>query len=126
MIACETATSHNPARRWTMRDDAETTLVLYFVESDEHVVLQELECDVLSVLSTNKVEGHATWVNKLDAANDRFVQLWVATESQSTFLLEWPSRELAAHSLDELRACLADKRRQRKPTRRAHGGVGRG
>jgi hypothetical protein len=56
-----------------MRADAETTWVLYFVEPPEHVVLQELERDVLSVLSTNQMEGHATWVNKLDAANDRFV-----------------------------------------------------
>ncbi len=101
-----------------MSDNAETTMVLYFVEPPEQVVLQGLERDILSVLSTNKIEGHATWVNKIDTANDRFVQLWVATESQSTFLLEWPSRKLAAHSLDELRACLEDKRRQRKRTRR--------
>jgi hypothetical protein len=117
MIACETATSHNPARRWDMRADA-TTRRLYFVESAEQVVLQELEGDVLSVLSTNQVEGHATWVNKIDAANDRFVQLWAATESQSTFLLEWPSSDLSAHALEELRARLEDKGRQRKPTRR--------
>ena len=101
-----------------MRDDAETTRVLYFVESEEHVVLQELESEVLSVLSTNKMDGHATWVNKTDAANDRFVQLWAATESLSTFLLEWPSSELAVHSLDALRGRLEDKRRKRKPTRR--------
>jgi hypothetical protein len=101
-----------------MRDDAETTMVLYFVESDEQVVLQELEGDILSVLSTNKVEGHATWVNKINAANARFVQLWVATESQSTFLLEWPSSELTAHSLDELRARLEDQRKPRKPSKR--------
>jgi len=88
------------------------------VESPEQMVLQGLERDILSVLSTNQVESHATWVNKIDAANARFVQLWVATESHSTFLLEWPSRKLAAHSLDELRACLEDKRRQRKYTRR--------
>ena len=94
-----------------MRDDAETTKVLYFVESDEQVVLQGLEGDILSVLSKNQVEGHATWVNKTDAANARFVQLWVATESQSTCLLEWPSSELAGHALDKLRARLEDKRR---------------
>jgi hypothetical protein len=94
-----------------VRDDAETTKVLYFVESDEQVVLQGLEGDILSVLSKNQVEGHATWVNKTDAANARFVQLWVATESQSTCLLEWPSSELAGHALDELRARLEDKRR---------------
>jgi hypothetical protein len=117
MIACETATSHNLARRWNMRDDAQTTMVLYFVESYEHVVLKGLEHDVLSVLATNHVEGHATWVNKIDAANDRFVQLWVATDSQSTCLLEWPSRELTALSLEELRARLDDRRKQRKPTR---------
>jgi hypothetical protein len=68
--------------------------------------------------SDKKVEGHATWVNKIDAANARFVPLWVATESQSTFMLEWPSSELAAHSLDKLRMRLEDKRRQRKATRR--------
>ena len=101
-----------------MRDDAETTRVLYFVESDEQVVLQELERDVLSLLSTNKVEGHATWVNKIDAGNNRFVQRWVATESQSTFLLEWPSSELSARSLDALRIRLEDQRRQRHTTRR--------
>ena len=88
-----------------------TPRVLYFVEPDEQVVLQELEGDVLSVLSTNQIEGNATWLNKTDAANARFVQLWVATESQSTFLLEWPSSELAGHALDELRARLEDKRR---------------
>jgi len=101
-----------------MRADAETPKVLYFVEPPEHVVLQGLERDVLSVLSTNKVVGHATWVNKIDATNDRFVQLWATTESQSTFLLEWLSSELAAHSLDELRLRLEDKRRQGKSTRR--------
>jgi hypothetical protein len=101
-----------------VRDDAETTMVLYFVEPPEQVVLQGLERDILSVLSTNQVEGHATWVNKIDAANARFVPLWVATESQSTFMLEWPSSELAAHSLDELRMRLEDKRRQRKAARR--------
>ena len=101
-----------------MRDNAETTMVLYFVEPPEQVVLQGLERDVLSVLSAHKMEGHATWVNKIDAANDRFVQLWMATESQSTFMLEWPSSELSAHALDELRARLKVKRRQRKLTRR--------
>jgi hypothetical protein len=92
-----------------MRADAEIPQVLYFVEPAEHIVLQGLEHEVLSVLSTNKMAGHATWVNKIDAANDRFVQLWAATESQSTFLLEWLSSELAAHSLDELRLRLEDK-----------------
>ncbi len=100
-----------------MRDDAETTRVLDFVEPPEQGVLQGLERDILSVLSTNQAEGHATWVNKIDAANARFVQLWVATESQSTCLLEWPSSKLAAHSLDELRARLKVKRRQGKPIR---------
>jgi hypothetical protein len=101
-----------------MRADVETPKVLYFVDSPEHVLLQELERDVLSVLSTNKMEGYATWVNKLDAANERFVQLWAATESQSTFLLEWLSSELAVHSLEELRARLEDQRRPRKSTKR--------
>jgi hypothetical protein len=101
-----------------MREDAETARVLYFVEPHELVVLQGLERDVLSVLSTNKVEGHATWVNKMDVANDRFVQLWAATDWQSTFLLEWSSSELAAHSLDELRGRLADQQREGKTTRR--------
>jgi hypothetical protein len=101
-----------------MRDDAETTRVLYFVESYEHVVLQGLERDVLSVLSMNQVEGHATWVNKTDAANARFVQLWVATEAQSTCLLEWPSSELAALSRDEVRSYLEDSLGQRQITKR--------
>jgi hypothetical protein len=91
-----------------MRDDAETTRVLYFVEPPEQVVLQGFERDLLSVLSTNQVEGHATWVNKIDAANARFVQLWVATESQSTCLLEWPSSELNRLSADALLARLED------------------
>jgi len=100
-----------PDREGKMGAEGGTPRVLYFVEPDEQVVLQELEGDVLSVLSTNQIEGNATWVNKTDAANARFVQLWVATESQSTFLLEWPSSELAGHALDELRARLEDKRR---------------
>ena len=101
-----------------MRDEAETTRVLDFVEPPEQGVLQGLERDILSVLSTNQAEGHATWVNKINAANARFVQLWVATESPSTCLLEWPSSKLAAHSLDKLRVHLKVKRRQCKPTRR--------
>lgn len=100
-----------------MKDD-ETTRVLYFVESFEQVVLQELEPDVLSILSANEVECHATWVNKIDAANHRFVQLWVGTEWQSTFLFEWPSSELSVGFLDELRARLEDQRKQRYTTRR--------
>ena len=79
------------------------------MEPPEQVVLQGLERDILSVLSTNQVEGHATWINKIDAANSHFVQLWVATESQSTCPLEWLSSKLAAHSLDELRARLKVK-----------------
>jgi hypothetical protein len=51
-----------------MTDDAETTRVLYFVEPPEQVVLQGLERDILSVLSTNQVEGHATWVRKISVA----------------------------------------------------------
>ena len=101
-----------------MRGEAETSMVLYFVDPPEQVVLQGLEPDVLSVLSTNQVEGHATWVNKIDASKARFVQLWMATEAQSTFLLEWPSSELAAHALDALRARLEDQRRQRQSTKR--------
>ena len=57
-----------------MRANA-TTRVLFFVESEEHVVLQTLEEDVLRVLSTHQVEGQATWVNKIDATDMRFVQL---------------------------------------------------
>ena len=101
-----------------MREDAATSRVLYFVEPHELGVLQGLERDVLSVLSTNKMVGHATWGNKMDAANDRFVQLWAATDWQSTFVLEWSASELAALSPDELRGRLEDKRRKRKPTRR--------
>jgi hypothetical protein len=93
-------------------------MVLYFVDPPEQAVLQGLEHDILSVLSMHKVEGHATWVNKIGTAHHRVVQLWVATESQSTCLLEWPSSKLTTPALDELRARLKVKRRPRKPTRR--------
>ena len=89
-----------------MRDEAETIRVLDSVEPPEQGVLQGLERDILSVLSTNQMEGHATWVNQIDAAKARFVQLWLATDLQSTCLLEWSSSKLAAHSLDKLRAHL--------------------
>jgi hypothetical protein len=96
-----------------MRDGAETSRVRYFVEPHEFVVLQGLERDVLSVLSTNKVRGHATWIPKMDATSTRFVQLWAATESQSTFLLEWLASELADLSVQELRARLEEEHRPR-------------
>ena len=89
-----------------MKNDVETASVRYFVEPHEFVVLQGLESDVRSVLSTNKMRGNATWVPNINAASTRFVQLWAATESQSTFVLEWLASELADLSAEELRARL--------------------
>ena len=94
-----------------MGDGAETAKVRYCVEPHEFVVLHGLERDVLSVLSTRKVKGRAIWVPKTDAASTRFVQLWAATASQSTFLLEWQASDLADLSVETLRARLEEESR---------------
>jgi hypothetical protein len=94
-----------------MTDRAEVTMVLYRdLLTDEERVLKGLENDLISVLLENHATFHPFWTSRTDARG-RFVRLCVF-DNKNTVLLEWPSRQIALLSPNELRARLEERLRQ--------------